>query len=124
MNEYLLISIILLLCFILIVFGVICIIFYEKKNSKENTDLEVGDVLLYKFVSENPFEDVEYRYETVKEVRKNKNGKLYFLSYTSDKNGIMTNEQSKYSAEHRYGKKYFKSEWDKVNHINLNGNEH
>ena len=89
------------------------------KNKKKSIELNVGDVLLSTYISKNPFDDPENKHETVTEVRRNDDGDIYFLSYTSDENGVKSLEQNKFSAEHSYGKHYWLEDWKVVNHIEI-----
>lgn len=89
------------------------------KNKKMSIELNVGDVLLSKYISKNPFDDPENKHETVTEVRHNDDGDIYFLSYTSDENGLRTLEQNQLCAEHSYGKHYLPEDWKVVNHIEI-----
>lgn len=88
------------------------------KTKKKSTNLNVGDVLLSNF-SKNPFKDAENKYETVTEVRRNDDGNIYFLSYTSDKTGKKSLEQDQFCAEHSYGRRYWPEDWEVVNHIEI-----
>lgn len=112
-----------------IIFSVITIVYFiyifvdffykPAKTKKKSTDLNVGDVLLSNFISKNPFKDAENKYETVTEVRRNDNGDIYFLSYTSDKTGKKSLEQDQFCAEHSYGRRYWPEDWEVVNHIEI-----
>lgn len=89
------------------------------KNKKKPIGLNVGDVLLSSHISKNPFADPENKHETVTEVRRNDDGDIYFLSYTSDENGAKSLEQNRFCAEHSYGKHYWPEDWKVVNHIEI-----
>lgn len=91
----------------------------SAKNKKTSIELNVGDVLLSNYISKNPFDDPENKYETVTEVRRNDDGDIYFLSYTSDKNGVESLEQNHFCDEHSYGKQYWPKDWKVVNHIEI-----
>ena len=104
---------------------VVCIyifvdLYYKpSKTKKKSIELNVGDVLLSNFISKNPFVDIENKYETVTEVRRNDDGDIYFLSYTSDETGARSLEQNRFCAEHSYGKYYWPADWKVVNHIEI-----
>lgn len=89
------------------------------KTKKKSIELNVGDVLLSNFISKNPFDDPENKHETVTEVRRNDAGDIYFLSYTSDENGVKSLEQNRFCAEHSYGTHYWPEDWKVVNHIEI-----
>lgn len=88
------------------------------KNKKMSIKLNVGDVLLSKYISKNPFDDPENKHETVTEVRQNDDGDIYFLSYTSDENGARALEQNQLCAK-AYGRRYWPEDWKVVNHIEI-----
>ena len=89
------------------------------KLHKTDNELEPGDVILKRMYSENPFNDCEWMCETVTEVKANGFGKLYFKSYTSDRNGVRSSEQNMHKSEHCEGMEYRPDEWEKINHIEL-----
>ena len=95
-------------------------IVYERKRKTQNTtDLMVGDVIIERGDTKNPFTDLTYKYETVKEIRKNDNGETWFISYTSDRDGNPTPNQNEFRVEHRGGRHFWPEDWDIVNHIDL-----
>ncbi len=104
------------ICGLIVVLTILIINSINIKNERDE-ELEVGDVILSKLISNNPFEDYENKYETVKEVKKNDKGETYFMSYTSDIDGNPSPEQNAFSSEHTYGKWFWKEDWKKVNHI-------
>lgn len=121
MIKHYITFIIILGLFISAVFGILYFIksvIYDKPDKKDSR-IEPGDVILKKEYFENPFNDYEWMYETVTEVRTNSSGRLYFKSYTSDRNGVKSPEQNMFKQEHSDGKRYRSDDWEKVNHIKL-----
>ncbi len=114
---------IVLCCGILLFFSAYGFFHFMEKRShgkKENNEILLqGDVIIKKMYSENPFNDCEWMYETVTDVRTNDIGDFYFKSYTSNKDGVRCPEQNGFASEHREGRKYWKKEWELVNHIEL-----
>ena len=76
------------------------------KLHKTDNELVPGDVILKRMYSENPFNDCEWMCETVTEVMANSSGRLYFKSYTSDRNGVRSSDQNTHKSEHCEGMKY------------------
>lgn len=118
-------NILFIICLVSVISIVGCIYIFvdlsckSAKNKKKSIELNAGDVLLSNFISKNPFDDPENKYETVTEVRRNDDGDIYFLSYTSDENGAKSLEQNHFCAEHSYGKRYWPEDWKAVNHIEI-----
>ena len=79
----------------------------SAKTKKKSIELNVGDVLLSIYISKNPFDVIERKYETVTEVRRNEDDDIYFLSYTSDENGVkvITEKEMKIIADKRSAEK-------------------
>lgn len=98
-------TVLLLVLEILVLVGLIGLLCYLF-NPQWFIKIEPGDVLLRKYYTRNPYEDYEWKYETVIDVKKNKYGVQYFMSYTSNKDGERATEQNKYIDSHSKGDEF------------------
>lgn len=80
--------------------------------------LKPGDVIIRKIDEKNKTKDITWCYQTVCSVNKTSDGRVWFKSYTSDKNGNKAS-YSNWNLLH-LGSEFTRSVWKIKNHVNLN----
>lgn len=100
---------------VVLLFVIVVYCLYEIFKPK-NKELKPGDVIILRNKLKNPFNDLTYQYETVKEIKKNIYDDIYFTSYISDVNGNEAPNQE-CSFIHNMGRLFEPDQWKIVNNI-------
>ena len=109
-----------IICFLtflafLVSFLICLFVIHKLKEMKIKKSIRPGAVLSPK--KKNPFEDYEWKCETVTEACASDDGRIWIKSYTSNKDGVMSADQQ--FIRNKYGMRFFEDDWNIINQIDL-----